>query len=178
MSLTAIRLATLALGLGIVAAAPAVAEPANDQGGRFTMSPVEGGFIRLDKQTGSVAMCAKSASGWACTPIEDRTADAPGNAAQSEAEIRALKERVRELEALLETRPPGGRPDGPFAGDPAQLPSEAEVDQALDYMSRVYKKIRDHIRDLDKPMPPGEQYLPPPGAPVPPPAAPSPRGSL
>jgi hypothetical protein len=58
------------------------------------------------------------------------------------------------------------------------LPSEEEVDQALDYMSRVYKKIRDHIKDLDKPLPPGEQPPPPPGPPSAQPAPPSTKGSL
>ncbi len=41
--------------------------------------------------------------------------------------------------------PPGGK---------MQLPTDQEVDQALDYLERVYKKFRDHVKDLDKPQAP------------------------
>lgn len=165
-----------------VLATVAVADPAND-GGRFTMSPVEGGFLRLDKQTGAVAMCAKSASEWACKPVDDQTADGSLRRSGIEAENRALRDRVKELEDQLASRPPGPpHLDGPPGDGPAgsQLPSEEEVDQALDYMSRVYKKIRDHIRELDKPIPPNEPPVPPPGAQPgpPPPPPPAPKGSL
>ncbi len=184
MSLTATRATMLGLCLVPVLAATAVADPSSDQGGRFTMSPVDGGFLRLDRQTGAVAMCAKSGSDWACKPVEDRTVDSPGNLSHVEAENRELKSRVKELEDLLETKPLGPPPhlDGPLADGPpggtSQLPSEQEVDQALDYMSRVYKKIRDHIKDLDKPLPPGEQPPPPPGAPPAPPTASGPKSAL
>jgi len=50
----------------------AVAETPTDTSGRFTMSPAEGGFLRLDKQTGAVAMCAHTGNTWACTSVEDR----------------------------------------------------------------------------------------------------------
>jgi hypothetical protein len=167
------------LALPVLATA-AVADPANDSG-RFAMSPVEGGFLRLDKQTGAVAMCAKSASEWACKPVDDQTAAGSLKPSGIEAENRALRDRVKELEdELASRRPPrlGGPPgDGP-AG--SQLPSEEEVDQALDYMSRVYKKIRDHIRELDKPLPPNEPPTTPPGGQPgpPPPSPPAAKGSL
>lgn len=54
--------ATLA---ALALAGAAVADTA-DNAGRFTMSPVDGGFLRLDKETGAVAMCARSGTAWAC----------------------------------------------------------------------------------------------------------------
>lgn len=188
MRLNAIFAAAVALSFvpGLTAIAAAADAP-TDAGGRFTISPVDGGFLRLDKQTGAVAMCAKSASDWACKPVEDDTANGPqGRLTRLESENKDLKARVKELEELIETHPPGPPPpiDGPLAGPPggkAQLPTDAEVDQALDYLSRVYKKVREHIRDLDKPLPPDEHAEPPllsPGPPSPPPAPPAPKGAL
>jgi len=182
MALNATRAAMLGfLALPLLATA-SVAEPPEATEGRFTMSPVEGGFLRLDRQTGSVAMCAKSTNDWTCKPVQDQTAGvATTDLSHLEAENRELKGRVKELEALLETRPAGPPPvDGPLAEGPpggkAQLPTDEEVDQALDYLSRVYKKVRDHIKDLDKPIQPDE-HSPPPGPSTPPPP-PAPKGAL
>lgn len=177
---------TTMLGLSILPmlAAASVAEPSSDAAERFTMSPVDGGFLRLDKQTGAVSMCAKSSNEWACKPVDDQTASAPSDKlSRLQSENHDLKARVKELEDMIESRPPGPPPPpGPLADAPppdgkVQLPTDEEVDQALDYISRVYKKIRDHVRDLDKPLPPDEHAEPPP-PPAPPSAGPAPKGSL
>ncbi|HML30269.1 MAG TPA: hypothetical protein PKE16_15830 [Hyphomicrobium sp.] len=184
MRLKATRATLLALSTLPILAATSVAEPSSSVPERFTMSPVDGGFLRLDKQTGAVAMCAKSGMTWACKPVEDQTASASENKlSRLEAENRELKDRLKELEDLVEARPPGAPPlNGPAvgegAGGKAQLPTDEEVDQALDYISRVYKKIRDHVRDLDRPLPPDEHAAPPPAPPAPPAAAPAPKGAL
>jgi hypothetical protein len=179
------KLATM-LGLCLLPAlaSVAVAEPMVSEGDKFAMSPVEGGFLRLDKQTGAVAMCAKSGSDWACKPVDDQTANGPETKiSHLEAENRELKGRIKELQDLLETHSPGPSPlEGPMAEGPpggkAQLPTDEEVDQALDYMTRVYKKIRDRIKDLDKPLPPSDEHAPlsPPSSSTP--APPAPKGSL
>lgn len=157
-------------------AGAAVADTA-DNAGRFTMSPVDGGFLRLDKETGAVAMCARSGTAWACSPVEDRTpAATAADVSKLERENRDLKDRVKALEESLETKvplegPPGGK---------AELPTEQEIDQALDYLERVYKKVRDRVKDLDKPLPPPPaDAAPPPPLDAPPHAdAPPPKGSL
>jgi len=164
----------IACGATIIALALttfAVADPADNTGGRFTMSPVDGGFLRLDKETGAVAMCARSSTAWTCTPVEDHTPAATAEVSKLERENRDLKDRVKALEDSLELKlplegPPGGK---------AQLPTEQEIDQALDYLERVYKKVRDRVKDLDKPLPPPADT-----APTPPPAdlTPPPKGSL
>lgn len=142
-------------------ASTAVADTSNSEG-RFTMSPVEGGFLRLDKETGAVAMCAQTGTAWACTPVEDRTPTAASKEiSKLEQENRDLKDRVKALEETIETKPPHDMtaPDGKM-----QLPTEQEVDQALDYLERVYKKVRDRIKELDKPLPPPDTTPPPKGA--------------
>ncbi len=152
-ALAAVMVAAAA-GAGVAAAdAPA------DASGRYTMSPVDGGFLRLDKETGAVSMCAGPNGQWVCKPVEDRAVPAAptGEVAKLEEENKALKERVKALEESLETGRPAPSADGPLAGPPGgkiDLPTEQEVDQALDYMERVYKKLRDRIKDLDKPLPP------------------------
>ncbi|MBA2125528.1 hypothetical protein DLM45_04720 [Hyphomicrobium methylovorum] len=152
--------AFVAVGLSSAAWAEA---PMRSATGRFTMSPVEGGFLRLDTETGAVSMCAGSSpADWTCRPVDDATSPVPlpDGTARLEQENKELKDRLRSLEGPPE--PPGGR---------AQIPTEEEVDQALDYLERVYKKFRDRIKNLDKPEPPPANP-PPPADPVPP------KGSL
>lgn len=183
MNLRATRATLLGLSILPMLTAASVAEPSGDTSERFTMSPVDGGFLRLDKQTGAVAMCAKSDNGWACKPVDDQTGSTPTDKlSRLESENRDLKVRVKELEDMIESQPPGvpPPPPGPLADAPSpegkvQLPTDEEVDQALDYISRVYKKIRDHVRDMDKPLPPDDHAAPPPAPSSP---APAPKSSL
>jgi hypothetical protein len=127
--------------------------PSKDHG-RYTMSPTKDGFLRLDTETGAVAICTQSGSGWACNPVADHTST-PSSSGLSrlEDENRELKDRVKELEANLETNtpPPGSLPPTEGPSGATELPTEEQVDQALDYLENVYKKIRDRIKKLDEP---------------------------
>jgi parvulin-like peptidyl-prolyl isomerase len=97
--------------------------------------------------------------------VADRASTAaPAEVSKLERENKELKNRVRALEETLETKIPL---EPPPAGK-MQLPSDQEVDQALDYLERVYKKIRDRVNDLDKPLPPPVDTPPPADGPPPP----------
>jgi hypothetical protein len=155
----ALKTSCAAILIALALTGSAAAEPPDESNGRYTMSPVDGGFLRLDKQTGAVAMCARSAGDWACNPVQDHTAAAPSNElSKLEEENEALKDRIKALEESLEAGKPLPPPSsGPHEGPPGgkvQLPTDEEVDQALDYMERIYKKFRDRIKDLDKPASP------------------------
>jgi hypothetical protein len=152
----------------------AIAETVQNSNDRFTMSQADGGFLRLDKKTGAVAMCFHTGNTWTCAPVQDQTTRAaPDELSRLEQENRKLKDRVKELEEALETAksPP---PEG-ASGGKIDLPTDEQVDQALDHLQRVYKKIRDHMKDLDKPSPPAGSAQPP-DNPAQPPAPP--KGTL
>lgn len=155
----ALKTSCVAILIALALTGTASAEAPSDSSGRYTMSPVDGGFLRLDKQTGAVAMCARSGGDWACNPVKDHTATAPSDElSKLEDENKALKDRIKALEESLESGKPAQPGDGPLAEGPpggkVQLPTEEEVDRALDYLEHVYKKFRDRIKDLDKPAPP------------------------
>ena len=104
------RMFTNAAGLAAVmlAASPLVASApaaAQDRPGRYAMSPVEGGFARLDTETGQMSICRdqKDAGGvqsWACQPMAD-----PGGgddrARKLEAENKELRAEIRRMEDQL-----------------------------------------------------------------------------
>lgn len=158
---------------------PVNAQKPDDDKGRYTLSPVDGGFIRLDTQTGAVALCTGKDSAWSCEPLTDRSATAAATqAAKLESENKDLRARVEALEAERKSSPPSSAPPPP--GDappidpgngPAQLPTEEEIDKALDYVERVFKKFRDRIEKYQTPTPTPESPL---NAPSAPPSAPNP----
>jgi hypothetical protein len=164
-----IRALYAAAVIALVLSVNADAQTPSKDHGRYTMSPTKDGFLRLDTETGAVALCTQSESGWACNSVADHTnTSSSGELSRLEDENRELKDRVKELEANLEanTPPPGSLPplEGPSGA--TQLPTEEQVDQALDYLEHVYQKIRDRIKKLDEP-PPAENAKPDTGAETP-----------
>lgn len=139
--------------------APAAALAADERAGRYTMTPADGGFIRLDTDTGTMAMCSKRADAWSCEPMADSTTGLRKELERLEAENKSLKADIRRLEetfGLGDAKPdgdkkaeapgePGSRPGGKL-----QLPTEKDVDQAMDYVTRMLRKFRDKLKELEQ----------------------------
>lgn len=131
--------------------------------GRFTMSPVEGGFIRLDKETGAMALCSKKEggeqpNGWACVPMADDQRSLREELDQLKTENTKLKDEIRRLEETFVTGkstgddrqdagPPGGQPPGGLPPG-MKLPSEEDVDRAVDYLEGMIRKFRERFEDF------------------------------
>lgn len=127
------------------------AETVDDGKGRYTMSPVEGGVLRLDKETGAMALCTRRNEQLVCDPVGDRAVADNGQLAKLEAENRALKDRIKALE---DSAASGDAPKAPEAPEnKMQLPTEEEVDKALDYAERMFKKFRDRMQKIEPAQP-------------------------
>ncbi|HEX4892909.1 MAG TPA: hypothetical protein VFV47_06435 [Hyphomicrobiaceae bacterium] len=135
------RLSSLAIAvlLMLPGAFPATANPPAevDQPGRFVMQPVDGGIMRLDTKTGAVSLCTRKGTGFSCEPVPESRAP-EGDLARLAAENRELKDRLARLES-----------EGPAPRKSLELPTEAEVDKALDYFERMVKKFRDRMKSLE-----------------------------
>jgi hypothetical protein len=127
----------LALFFVLLAGAPALAEtapPAPAEAGRFSMSPTEGGFLRLDRETGAVSFCSVSQGLSQCrVSADERSA--------LEVEI----ERLRRENAELKTRL-GEAPRPPAAG-----PSEEEFERALSFTERFMRRMLRLFREEGPP---------------------------
>ena len=107
----AVKTSCVALLIALALTGAAATETPADPNGRYTMSPVDGGFLRLDKQTGAVAMCAHSGGDWACNPVRDSATAAPSDeVSKLEDENKALKARIKALEESLESSKHRRRP--------------------------------------------------------------------
>lgn len=115
---------------------------------RFSMAPAEGGgFVRLDTETGTMSYCTTKDSNWQCKPIaEDHSKLAEENRLLRE-ELAKLKADLKELEHLIQ---PKDRNEYSESRKSLQLPSEEDVDKALTYIQRIFRKFKDKLQELEK----------------------------
>jgi hypothetical protein len=146
----------------MLAVAGTTAVQAQERPGRFVMSPVDGGFARLDTETGTVSICkaqpkdTATPGTWNCQPMGDAAAEAQARLKSLEGENKELRAEVKRMEDLLGlngAKPKGEeqqteqRPGGRSGG--LNLPSEEEIDKALTYMERMVKKFHDAMKRLE-----------------------------
>lgn len=112
-------------------AVPALAQDAEN--GRYTMTPVEGGFLRLDTRTGDVALCKPAGDSVQCRMTANER-----DALQSE--IDRLAKENEELKSRLAGATPAPPPT-------ARPPAKQEMDQALDFAERFMRRMMRIMRD-------------------------------
>lgn len=118
MSMQTLNTATVVLML----LAPAVqAQEASSE--RYTLEKSEDGFVRLDRQTGAMALCKETDGSLTCRMAADERA-------AYDADLARLEKRVEALEAKL------GSDTAPKSDD---LPSDAEIDRSIGIMERFMR---------------------------------------
>jgi hypothetical protein len=122
---------------------PAFADEATPDtaSGRYTFSKVADGFVRLDSQTGQVALCSARAVGWACLAAPEDRAALENEIARLRSENAALKQDILSRGLPL---PPGAMPEPPAAGGndiTIRLPSDAEINRAVAYAGRIWHRF-------------------------------------
>jgi hypothetical protein len=130
----------------LLASLPAVADeatPPDTAGGRYTFSKVADGFVRLDSQTGQVALCGPRTVGWACLAAPEDRAALENEIARLRSENAALKQDILSRGLPL---PPGAMPEPPAAGIgdndiTIRLPSDAELNRAVAYAGRIWHRF-------------------------------------
>lgn len=145
----AIALTGLAL-----AAAPARAQDTSgpSDSARYTFYRVQDIFLRLDVRTGQVSQCGWDASGWFCRVVPDERAALESEISRLMTGNTVLK---KELLAHGVALPDGIKPD-PTSGSRNnggfKLPGDAEVDRAMGYVEKVWRRLVDMMVNLQRDM--------------------------
>jgi hypothetical protein len=147
-----IALAIAALCLTV----PALADDAapDSQGGRYIFNKQTDGFVRLDSQTGEVALCSQKTVGWACEA-------APEDRALLENEIARLRSENATLKKALLARglplPPGVMPEplaqngAPQNGESSlHLPSDADIDRMVAFVGHAWRRFVEAVERAQK----------------------------
>jgi hypothetical protein len=117
----------------------------DNENGRFALSPIPDGVIRLDTRTGAVSTCSNSGAGWACYAVPDERAayDAEIGRLQAENEKSKaeFKAELQKLKAELAARAPA---------------VEDKIDEALpksDSLKKAEPKVAEGERKIEIPLP-------------------------
>ncbi len=130
------------IATGLIAAGAVLAASTNTlaETGRYTMTPTKDGILKLDTKTGLVSLCHRSSSGWSCESVDD-------NESGLRDRLRRLEKENARLRAQLETRRLG--PDSNNGGK-IEIPSEEDVDKAMDFMERLLNRFKGMVEELKK----------------------------
>jgi hypothetical protein len=119
-----LRSAFVAVLLAPIAAhaegAPSIVAP---EGDRFTLQPTEGGFLRMNKETGAVSYCSAKDGASVCRLAADERV-------ALEAEIERLRAENARLKAATAAPPKS-----------STLPNEEEFEKALSFTERFLRRI-------------------------------------
>jgi hypothetical protein len=142
------RASELICSLVALTLASTVSMAAEESGGRYSMSPTEGGVVRLDTQTGAMALCSRKDDRWACEDMNDSQRALMSEIDKLKAENKSLKDQVDHLEETLGLG--NNSDDEPKPGTKLTLPSEEDVDKAFDYFETMLKKLRERMQRLEE----------------------------
>jgi len=150
--------AALIVCAGAVGAAAAQALPELENG-RYALSPVADGVIRLDTRTGAVSTCNNSGSGWACYAVPDERA-------ALDAEIGRLQGDNEKLKAQLAAREPTvtGKIDEPLPKTDSlkppkaegerkieiPLPSDRDMDRVMSFLEQAWRRLIEMAQRVQK----------------------------
>ena len=156
--------------VSVLAGANAVAQSAPDsENGRYTLSPITDGVIRLDTRTGAVSTCNNAGAGWACYVVPDERAAYDQEIGRLQAENEKSKAEVEKLKAELASRPPvaEGKTDEALPKSDLQkkaepkvaesprkieipLPSDRDMDRVMSFLEQAWRRLVEMANRMQK----------------------------
>jgi hypothetical protein len=99
------------------------------ENGRYALSPLGDGVLRLDTRTGAISTCNNSGAGWACYAVPDESAAMDAEIGRLQTDNERLKADNEKLKAELAERAPtvAGKIEEPLPKSDSLKPSEPKV---------------------------------------------------
>ena len=154
-----IAMAVAGLFIGGMVGVAAQSMP-DGENGRYTMSPVADGVVRLDTRTGAVSTCNNTGTGWACYAVPDERAALDAEIGRLQTEIDKTKAELEKLKAELASREPTvsgkieetlpksdslRKPDPRIAEGERKLeiplPSDRDMDRVMSFLEQAWRRL-------------------------------------
>ena len=146
--LLAITVSALACGVG-GAVAQSLPDAAN---GRYALSPVGDGVIRLDTRTGAVSTCSNTGTGWACYAVPDERSALDAEIGRLQAEVEKLKgqlaagptvsgkvdEALPKSDPLKKAEPRSGEGERKIE---IPLPSDQDMERVMTFLEKAWRRL-------------------------------------
>jgi hypothetical protein len=154
----------------LAGAGGAVAQSAPDsENGRYALSPISDGVIRLDTRTGAVSTCSNGGAGWACYAVPDERAAFDQEIGRLQAENEKSKAEVEKLKAELASRAPDAegktgealpKSDSLKKAEPKAvegerkieipLPSDRDMDRVMSFLEQAWRRLVELANRMQK----------------------------
>jgi hypothetical protein len=153
--------AAVFVGLGGPAALAVQPMPDADNG-RYALSPVADGVIRLDTRTGAVSTCSNSGTGWACYAVPDERAALDAEIGRLEADNEKLKARLAERDPVVTGKidEPLPKADSLKTPEPKvadserkieiPLPSDRDMDRMMSFLEQAWQRLVEMANRMQK----------------------------
>ncbi|MDH2343832.1 hypothetical protein [Bradyrhizobium sp. SSUT77] len=149
--------AMMTIGGGLVAAQSAP----DSENGRYSMTPIPEGVLRLDTRTGTVSTCTKNGAGWACYAVPDERSALDSEIGRLQAEVEKLKGQLAagptvsgKIDEALPKSDPMKKAEPKVAeGDrriEIPLPSDQDVDRVMSFLEKAWRRLIDMAHRVQK----------------------------
>jgi hypothetical protein len=156
--------AALAFAAGAVSAQPMP----DAENGRYALSPIADGVLRLDTRTGAVSTCTNSGTGWACYAVPDERAALDAEIGRLQADNEKLKAQLAEREPTVPGKIDEPLPKTDQLKPPPQpkvaegerkieiprieipLPSDRDMDRMVSALEQAWRRLVDIANRVQK----------------------------
>lgn len=150
----------IALMLGILLAHTAFAQEDALDRDRYSLEETDGGFLRVDRESGLVSLCQNVNNAWRCAPVPDAQLALEDEIDELRSEIGKLSARNDELEAkilaisraadeaLSGIAEDDVKPKTETPSDSLTQSDEEQIDRALDFTEKAMRRFFGLMKDL------------------------------
>jgi hypothetical protein len=156
-------IAAAAVAIGCLAGGAGVAQTMPDtENGRYTLSPVADGMLRLDTRTGVTSICSDKGAGWACYAMPDERAAFDQEIGRLQKDNAALKAQLAQREPTVTGKidEPLPKTDSLKKPDPKvaegerkleiPLPSDRDMDRVMAFVEQAWRRLVEMANRMQK----------------------------
>ncbi|WP_234682057.1 hypothetical protein [Bradyrhizobium monzae] len=149
-----VAVTTVSSGLVAAQSAP------DGENGRYSMTPIPEGVLRLDTRTGTVSTCTRNGTGWACYAVPDERSALDAEIGRLQAEVEKLKgqatgptvsgkidEALPKSDSLKKGEPKVAEGDRKLE---IPLPSDQDMDRVMSFLEKAWRRLIDMANRVQK----------------------------